>query len=168
MTAMKKNIIFGIAGALALFSFTACNPDLLDIPQKGVIAYEDFYQTDDDAQSALTALYAEFVSIFNAQGSNNPAWNVVVNATGDELYWGGGKKNGSSSGGQEMNEFRLLSDPDYKDAQFLERDEAEAGLAVGHAQDVAVGYAPGGEEVGDAMDVSLRLDCGDYDDGNWY
>lgn len=27
---------------------------------------------------------------------------------------------------QEMNEFRLLSDPDYKDAQFLERDEADA------------------------------------------
>lgn len=110
MTAMKKNIIFGIAGALALFSFTACNPELLNIPQKGVIAYEDFYQTDEDAQSALTALYAEFVSIFNAQGSNNPAWNVVVNATGDELYWGGGKKNGSSSGGQEMNEFRNTYD----------------------------------------------------------
>lgn len=27
---------------------------------------------------------------------------------------------------REMNEFRLLSDPEYKDAQFLERDEAEA------------------------------------------
>ena len=107
---MKKNIILGITGAIALFSFIACDQKLLDIPQKGVISYESFYQTDEDAQSALTAAYAEFVSIFNAQGSNNPAWNVVVNAPGDELYWGGGKKNGSSSGGQEMNEFRNTYD----------------------------------------------------------
>ncbi len=27
---------------------------------------------------------------------------------------------------REMNEFRLLSDPDFKDAHFMERDEAEA------------------------------------------
>ena len=107
---MKKNIILGIIGATALLSFSACNQNLLDIQQKGVIAYEDFYQTDDDAQSALTSVYAEFISLINAQGSNNPAWNVVVNAMGDELYWGGGKKNGSSSGGQEMNEFRNTYD----------------------------------------------------------
>ena len=95
---MKKNIIFGIIGALALVSFVSCDQKLLDIPQKGVVAYEDFYHTDADAQSALTAVYHEFINLVNDQGSNNPAWNVVTNATGDELYWGGGKKNGSSSG----------------------------------------------------------------------
>ena len=107
---MKKNIILGMTGAIALLTFTACDQKLLDIPQKGVIAYESFYQTDEDAQSALTAAYSEFVGVFNAQGSNNPAWNVVVNAMGDELYWGGGKKNGSSGGAQEMNEFRKAYD----------------------------------------------------------
>ena len=107
---MKKNIIFAIVGTVALLSFTACNPDLLDIQQKGVIAYEDFYQTDEDAQSALTTVYAQFINLINAQGSNNPAWNVVVNACGDELYWGGGKKDGSSSGAQDMNEFRSTYD----------------------------------------------------------
>ena len=55
-------------------------------------------------------MYDEFIALINAQGSNNPAWNVVTNAMGDELYWGGGKKNGSSSGGQEMNEFRNTYD----------------------------------------------------------
>ena len=107
---MKKNIIFAIVGAVALLSFAACNPDLLDIQQKGVVAYEDFYKTDDDAQSALTTVYAQFINLINAQGSNNPAWNVVVNACGDELYWGGGKKDGSSSGAQDMNEFRSTYD----------------------------------------------------------
>ena len=107
---MKKTIILGIIGATALFSFIACNQKLLDIQQKGVIAYEDFYQTDEDAQSALTAVYDEFITLLNAQGSNNPAWNVVINAPGDELYWGGGKKDGSSSGAQDMNEFRNTYD----------------------------------------------------------
>ncbi len=104
---MKKNIILGFSAALALFSVTSCNQDLLNIQQKGVIAYEDFYQTDADAQSALTAVYAEFINTFNNSGGvNNPSWNVVANACGDELYWGGGKKNGSSEGAQDMNEFR--------------------------------------------------------------
>ena len=103
---MKKNIRLGISGALALLSFVSCDQKLLDIPQKGVVAYEDFYQTDEDAQSALTAVYHEFITLINDQGSNNPAWNIIVNAPGDELYWGGGKKNGSSGGGQEINDFR--------------------------------------------------------------
>ena len=107
---MKKYIILGLSVVLAVFTTTSCNEDLLNIQQKGVIAYEDFYKTDADAQSALTAVYDEFITLINAQGSNNPAWNVVTNAMGDELYWGGGKKNGSSSGGQEMNEFRNTYD----------------------------------------------------------
>ena len=111
MTAMKKNIIFVLVGALALLTFSACNQDLLNIQQKGVIAYEDFYKTDEDAQSALTAVYAQFISVFTDQGGkNNPGWNVFVNACGDELYWGGGKKDGSSAGAQEMNEFRHTYD----------------------------------------------------------
>ena len=107
---MKKYIILGLSVALALFSTTSCNPDLLNIQQKGVIDYEDFYKTDEDAQSALTAVYHQFINMINSQGSNNPAWNVVVNACGDELYWGGGKKDGSSSGAQDMNEFRNTYD----------------------------------------------------------
>lgn len=108
---MKKYIILGITGAIALLSFTSCNQDLLNIPQKGVVSYEDFYQTDDDALSALTTAYAQFISVFTDQGgTNNPGWNVVSNACGDELYWGGGKKEGSSAGAQEMNEFRNTYD----------------------------------------------------------
>lgn len=107
---MKKILTIGLACAAAVAALTSCNQDLLNIQQKGVIAYEDFYKTDDDAQSALTTVYDAFIKLINDQGSNNPAWNVVTNACGDELYWGGGKKNGSSSGGQEMNEFRKTYD----------------------------------------------------------
>ena len=117
---MKKIII--ITGAFALLSLTACNQKLLEIPQKGVVAYETFYQTDEDAQSALVAAYASFIKLINDQGSNNPAWNVVVNAMGDELYWGGGKKNGSSSGAQDMNEFRTTYDSTVPHIRVVYKD----------------------------------------------
>jgi len=109
---MKKYIISGLSVALALFAATSCNQDLLDIPQKGVVAYEDFYHTDEDAESALVAVYQSAISLISGAGNgiNNPSWNVLINAPGDELYWGGGKKNGSSEGGQEMNEFRHTYD----------------------------------------------------------
>ena len=119
---MKKYIILGLSVALAVFSTTSCNQDLLNIQQKGVVAYEDFYQTDEDAQSALTAVYAQFIKLINDQGSNNPAWNVVVNACGDELYWGGGKKDGSSSGAQDMNEFRKTYDSTIPHIRVVYKD----------------------------------------------
>ena len=108
---MKKNIIIGITGAIALFSFASCNPDRLNIPQKGVVAYEGYYGSNESAEAALTAVYAQFIALLNDQGGiNNPGWNVIINACGDELYWGGGKKDGSSSGAQDMNEFRKTYD----------------------------------------------------------
>ena len=108
---MKKYIALGIIGALALLSLSSCNQARLDIQQKGVVSYEGFYVSDESALSALTTVYAQFISVLNDQGGkNNPGWNVVTNATGDELYWGGGKKDGSSAGGQEMNEFRNTYD----------------------------------------------------------
>ena len=119
---MKKYIIIGLSVALAVFTSTSCNQELLNIPQKGVVAYEDFYKTDEDAQAALVAAYGSFIKLINDQGSNNPAWNVVVNACGDELYWGGGKKDGSSSGAQDMNEFRNTYDSTIPHIRVVYKD----------------------------------------------
>jgi len=102
---MKKHIIIGLSAALALFTTTSCNQDLLNIPQHGVIAYENFYITDEDAESALVTLYAEMVSLHGKLNSNTPSYNVFFNAPGDELYWGGSNKDDHTAG-QEINEFR--------------------------------------------------------------
>ena len=102
---MKKYIIIGLSVALALFAATSCNENHLDIPQKGVIAYENFYQTDADAESALVTVYAEMVSLYAKLTSNTPSYNVFFNAPGDELYWGGSNKDDHVAG-QEINEFR--------------------------------------------------------------
>ena len=50
---MKKILLY-LAGAAATLSLVGCE-GLLDIPQKGVVSIDDFYKTDEDAQSALTA-----------------------------------------------------------------------------------------------------------------
>ena len=102
---MKKIILSGMSVALALLATTSCNEDLLNIPQKGVIAYENFYQTDDDAESAVVSLYAEVVSLYGKLNGNTPSINVFLNAPGDELYWGGSNKDDHTPG-QEINEFR--------------------------------------------------------------
>ena len=55
---MKKNKY--ILPLILVLLFTACSEDRLEIPQKGVISIESFYKTDEDAQSALVAAYAQF------------------------------------------------------------------------------------------------------------
>lgn len=91
-------------------TFTSCSEDLLNIQQKGVVAYEDFYKTDEDAESATLSVYAEAIKLDCSQGKNNPTWNAVTKAGGDELYWGGGKKESDDVSGQEINEFRHTFD----------------------------------------------------------
>ncbi len=51
-----KNIIYiSLAGVLTL---TSCN-SLLDIPQKGVLNFDTFYRTDEDAEAAIIACYSQ-------------------------------------------------------------------------------------------------------------
>ena len=54
---MKKHII-PIIAVLAALAFTSCDQSRLDIPQKGVISEDDFYQTDEDCWEALTGVYS--------------------------------------------------------------------------------------------------------------
>ena len=103
---MKKIYYICIAIAAALVSLTSCDQKLLDIPQKGVVAYESFYQTDEDAFSALVSTYANVVKLYGKLNSNTPSYNVFFNAPGDELYWGGSNKDDHVAG-QEINEFRV-------------------------------------------------------------
>ena len=102
---MKKIIALGFACAAAVAALVSCDQKLLDIPQKGVVAYEDFYQTDADAESALVSAYANVVKLFGKLNSNTPSINIFLNAAGDELYWGGSKKEDHIAA-LEINEFR--------------------------------------------------------------
>ena len=55
-----KKILFSVLAVAVVFFAASCDESRLDIPQKGVSAYETFYKTDEDAEAALAAAYAQF------------------------------------------------------------------------------------------------------------
>ena len=106
MTIRMKKILIPILGALAVF--TACNEDLLEIPQKGVISTTNFYQTDEDAEAARVAVYQGFVwniSAHNGVSNYNPN-RFVWNLPADDMY-AAGEYFGDNDYAAAMNEFRF-------------------------------------------------------------
>lgn len=100
-----KKILIPILGALAVF--TACNEDLLEIPQKGVISTTNFYQTEEDAEAARVAVYQGLVWNVCA---HNGVWNYnpnrfVWNLCADDMY-AAGEFFGDNDYAAAMNEFR--------------------------------------------------------------
>lgn len=89
---------------------TACE-DKLDEDQKGVISFETFYQTDEDAQNALNGMYDEFAQAMT--NSKNPgiqnAMFFAFNLCGDDLY-AAGEFYGDNDFMSQLNEFRYASD----------------------------------------------------------
>lgn len=90
---MKKNILLLPALAAISIAFTGCNEDQLDIPQKGIIAYEDFYKTDDDAEAALAKVYIDsqknFVFLPDVNGYNYGPYFALTNFQADDIYFSG-------------------------------------------------------------------------------
>ena len=64
---MKRKYILSGLLACAL-TFSACDVDLLDIPQKGVENEENYYQTDDQCESAIAAVYASWRNAYSGRG----------------------------------------------------------------------------------------------------
>lgn len=84
---MKKIIIPILLGA-AVFA-TSCE-QMLDIPQKGVIDYENYYASDNDAQMALTNMYTSYLmNVASTEGIDNPE-QVLLNYSADDILAAGG------------------------------------------------------------------------------
>ncbi len=103
---MKKNK--HILALLLVLLFTACSEDRLDIPQKGVITIDSFYKTDEDAESALVAMYAHFATQI---ASYDGAWiyvpyNILFNYPADNIL-AAGEFYGDNDMVAAINEFRF-------------------------------------------------------------
>lgn len=87
---MKKYYLLLCISALA---FTGCDQDQLDIEQKGVISFDNFYKTDADANAALTAVYYDthqnFVSIPEITGYNYGPYFGLTNYQADDIVLSG-------------------------------------------------------------------------------
>ena len=102
---MKKILISILLSVAAVFS--ACNPDLLEIPQKGVVSTETFYQTEEDAEAAMVAAYQGFLwNICTKEGGSIYApMRACFNLCGDDKY-AAGEFFGDNDFMGAMNEFR--------------------------------------------------------------
>lgn len=83
---MKKAITIITAAALILGSAASCSK-LLDIPQHGVLNTENYYKTDEDALSAVAAIYAEFEDVFILK-EFELGYNWINSYLSDEFWHG--------------------------------------------------------------------------------
>ena len=99
-----KKILIPVLSVLAVL--TACNQDLLEIPQKGVIYTENFYNTDEDAEAALVAAYSSLLGDMSTSnfGIYNPM-RFAYNLCGDDLF-AAGEFFGDNDFAAALNEFR--------------------------------------------------------------
>ena len=84
-----KKIIIPILLGFALFA-TSCEK-LLDIPQKGVISYSNFFESDADAQAAISNVYATFCDkVSGATGYIYVPELMILNYSADDVLAAGG------------------------------------------------------------------------------
>ena len=106
---MKKTL-YSIFAVAAVFATSSCDQSRLDIPQKGVTAYETFYQTESDAEAALAAAYAGFSTYVTGRGNAfiYTPFKAALNNCGDDMY-GAGANFGDNDYMAALDEFRYDS-----------------------------------------------------------
>lgn len=81
--------------------FTSCE-DTLNIKQHGSASFETFYQTDEEAEEAITAVYAKFAGIhYNCY--------FLKNMLSDD-FWSGGGGRGDNSDHEKLNEYTFSAE----------------------------------------------------------
>ena len=105
-----KKILYSVLAVAAVFATSSCNESRLDIEQKGVTSYESFYQTEDDAESALAAAYAQFATYVTGRGNAYiyTPFKASLNNCGDDMF-GAGSNFGDNDYMAALNEFRYDS-----------------------------------------------------------
>lgn len=104
-----KKIVYSVLAFAALMLGVSCEKNL-DIPQKGVTTYDNFYKTEEDAVSALTAAYARFATRITGQDGSSiyTDYKAALNNCGDDMY-AAGSNFGDNDFMAQLDEFRLDS-----------------------------------------------------------
>ena len=98
-----KRIIIPILLGFALVA-VSCEK-MLEIPQKGVVSYDSFYATEDDAIAALADMYANYIGqVAGTEGIDNPE-QVILNYSADDILAAGLDKT-DHDGFRVFDEFR--------------------------------------------------------------
>ena len=100
-----KKLIFSVALLSAGMMLSSCN-DMLEVEQKATSSTGNFYKTDADAESAVTAMYATYIGEI---GGTEGIWNAYImglNYSADDVFAAGGDIN-------DHADFRILNEMRY-------------------------------------------------------
>ena len=101
---MKNRYKYILSGMLVCMVMSSCE-EKLDIPQKGVLDYSSYYQTDEQADAAANALYIQLKgSYYN--------YAMLKNALSDDVWAGGGGRNDNAEL-EGCNEYSFGSDQSF-------------------------------------------------------
>ena len=105
-----KKIFLALTVVCAAWIFSSCE-GRLDIPRKGVIALESFYQTNEDAESALVSAYYVAGRFLSNTIGTEAGWNECpmvdpFEYSSDDIY-SAGENNGDGVEGNQLNAFWL-------------------------------------------------------------
>ena len=104
-----RNIVLSALCGLMAFGLVSCSK-MLDIPQKGVLDYNTYYQTDEQIASAGTALYLEV---------RGWEYNVkLCKAMLTDDFWAGGSMRGDNTDLEHLNEYTFDAEQDYIQSMF--------------------------------------------------
>ena len=98
-----------LACAVAALSAISCN-SLLDIPQHGVLNYDDYYQTDEEAETGVNAIYLQ---VRGMDYNNLMGKNMLT----DDFWAGGGVRNDNAEL-EQLNEFTFGIDQTFLQGMF--------------------------------------------------
>ncbi len=82
-----KKFILPILACLAV-GVSSCE-SMLDIPQKGVVSYDDYYANDDDAYAALVNMYKQYINNVAATEGIDVPEQVLLNYAADDILAAG-------------------------------------------------------------------------------
>ncbi len=121
-----KNIILSLTVVLSIFA-TSCE-DKLDILQHGSSSFDTFYQTDDEADEAITSVYT------NVEKAHY--YNYFVKNLLSDDFWSGGGNRGDINEFEQLNEFTF--GPEHSYIQYL----FEIYYNVIYSSNVVLGHVP--------------------------
>jgi hypothetical protein len=94
---MKQYILSGVA--LLALMLPSCSEDNLEIPKKGVVTADMFYQNPENAENAVAYVYERGMAAHTVAGNYTRGciWQgaifVLTNAPSDDIYWASWHKN---------------------------------------------------------------------------
>lgn len=123
-----KKILSIIAGAALILGSSSCS-GLLDIDQHGVLNYDTYYNTDEEAETAVTSIYGTLRGLeYNIK--------LLKNLLSDE-FWAGGANRGDNSDLEAINEYTFNSDHEFLQGVFESYYQViyKANVVLGHVLD---------------------------------